>query len=170
MLLISTSSCRPGWRRKSLKISLWRKQSASSSSSSSSSNLKLSYNAFAPTELFLAKEYSSDLFRGNFPVISQFYPLLYLAFANRREEPLCGVVLHSWYITDALQVLVFTKYWPWLGFTDLGDNRHCCICICVCSPLHRVFTCKAKKTSFNQWSSFSAKGRETIKKKKKMRT
>ena len=36
MLLQSTSSFRPSWRRKSLKISLWRKQSASSSSSSSS--------------------------------------------------------------------------------------------------------------------------------------
>ena len=37
------SSSRPSWRRKSLKISLWRKQSvsSSSSSSSSSSNLKL---------------------------------------------------------------------------------------------------------------------------------
>ena len=37
------SSSRPSWRRKSLKISFWRKQSASSSSlsSSSSSNLKL---------------------------------------------------------------------------------------------------------------------------------
>ena len=43
MLLQSTSSSRPSLRRKSLKISLWRKQSASSSSSSSSSssNLKL---------------------------------------------------------------------------------------------------------------------------------
>ena len=44
MLLQSTSSSWPSWRRKSLKISLWRKQSASSSSSSSPSfsNLKLS--------------------------------------------------------------------------------------------------------------------------------
>ena len=43
MMLQSTSSSRPSWRRKSLKISLWRKQSASYSSSSSfsSSNLKL---------------------------------------------------------------------------------------------------------------------------------
>ena len=42
MLLQSTSSSLPSWRRKSLKISLWRKQSTSSSSSPSSSNLKLS--------------------------------------------------------------------------------------------------------------------------------
>ena len=38
----STSSSRPSWRRKSLKISLWRKQSASSSSS----NLKLPIFSF----------------------------------------------------------------------------------------------------------------------------
>ena len=54
------SSSRPSWRRKSLKISLWRKQSASSSSSSSSSNLKLLIIRARAEENFKKRCYSSN--------------------------------------------------------------------------------------------------------------
>ena len=57
------SSSRSSWRRKSLKISLWRKQSASfsSSPSSSSSNLKLSDVSKTTSNL-----YRVDLYRNDF--------------------------------------------------------------------------------------------------------
>ena len=85
-------------------------------------------------ELYLAKEHSSELFRGNFLVISKFYPLRYLSLTNRHEELLflwelfcihdrCiwGVGLHK-------ILTLFGSYISW-------RYRHCCICIC--SPLHR---------------------------------
>ena len=65
-------------------------------------------------QIFLAKKRSSEFFHVKFSVISQFHALVYLAFANQREEPLFfwAVVLHSSHMrgwasqnTDAGRVL-----------------------------------------------------------------
>ena len=88
-----------------------------------------SYSAFAPSEIVACSNaWSSFLLKS---VRRSCSGKIFLSFANfihwftwpLREEPsfLWGVVLHSSYMTDVLEVLGFTKYWPWLGLTDLGD-------------------------------------------------
>ena len=91
---------------------------------------------------FTLKKYSSEFFRGNFPVISQFYALVYLAFAKRGKEPLLFWVVFCILATSRM----YLRSW---ASQNANAGRVLQVIAVFAFAFVRRFTAKARRGSSN---------------------